>query len=189
MNKIFAAAALATLIAGPAMAAPETYVVEGSHTFPSFSYDHMGMSKQISRFDKTSGTIILDKAAQTGSVDVVIDMTSVNTGFKPFNGHIQGADFLDTANHPNATFKSTNVIFKGDAPISIEGNLTIKGVTKPVTLTVTSFVNKPHPMLKNDAIGANATAMIKRTDFNAGKFAPAVSDEVSLNIALEAVKQ
>src|SRR3546814_17558399 len=103
-------------------------------------------------------------------------MTSIDTGFEMFDGHIQGADFLDTAKFPTATFKSTKVIFEGDKPVSIEGNLTIKGITKPVTLTVTSFFNGPHPMLKKDSIGANATTVIKRSEFTAGKFATGVGE-------------
>ncbi len=187
--KLSAVLALATAVSAPAFAAPETYVIDGSHTFPRFSYSHFGLSKQLSRFDKTSGTIVLDKEAKTGSVDIVIDTTSVNTGFPVFNGHIQGADFLDTTAFPTATFKSTKVVFKGDAPTEVQGDLTIKGVTKPVTLTVTSFVAMPHPMLQKDAIGANATTVIKRTDFNAGKYAPNVGDDVTIDIAVEAIKQ
>ena len=187
--KLSAVLALATAVSAPAFAAPETYVIDGSHTFPRFSYSHFGLSKQLSRFDKTSGTIVLDKEAKTGSVDIVIDTTSVDTGFPVFNGHIQGADFLDTTAFPTATFKSTKVGFKGDAPTEVQGDLTIKGVTKPVTLTVTSFVAMPHPMLQKDAIGANATTVIKRTDFNAGKYAPNVGDDVTIDIAVEAIKQ
>ena len=179
--------ALATAFSAPVFAAPQTFVVDGSHTFPRFSYSHFGLSKQLSRFDKTSGTIVLDKAAKTGSVDIVIDTTSVNTGFPLFNEHIQGADFLDTTQFPTATFKSTKVVFKGDKPTAVKGDLTIKGVTKPVTLKVTSFLAMPHPMLKKDAIGANATVTIKRTDFNAGKYAPNVGDDVTIDIALEAI--
>ncbi|MBB6054340.1 YceI family protein [Tolumonas osonensis] len=187
--KLSAVLALATAISAPAFAAPETYVIDSTHTFPRFSYSHFGLSKQLSRFDKTSGTIVLDKEAKTGSVDIVIDTKSVDTGFEVFNGHIQGADFLDTATYPTATFKSTKVVFKGDAPTEVQGDLTIKGVTKPVTLTVTSFVAMPHPMLQKDAIGANATTVIKRTDFNAGKYAPNVGDDVTIDIAVEAIKQ
>lgn len=187
--KLSAVLALATAISAPAFAAPETYVIDSTHTFPRFSYSHFGLSKQLSRFDKTSGTIVLDKEAKTGSVDIVIDTKSVDTGFEVFNGHIQGADFLDTTTYPTATFKSTKVVFKGDAPTEVQGDLTIKGVTKPVTLTVTSFVAMPHPMLQKDAIGANATTVIKRTDFNAGKFAPNVGDDVTIDIAVEAIKQ
>lgn len=187
MKKTLIASAFAAFFAGQAMAAPQSYTLDPTHSFPRFSYDHMGMSKQILRFNKTTGTVVLDKAAKQANVDVVIDMTSIDTGFEMFDGHIQGADFLDTAQFPTATFKSTKVVFEGDKPTSIEGNLTIKGITKPVTLTVTSFFNGAHPMLKKDSIGANATTIIKRSEFNAGKFAPGVGDDVTLDIALEAI--
>lgn len=189
LTKLFAAAALASSFATSALAAPETYGAEPNHTFANFSYSHMGLSTQISKFSKTTGTVVYDKAAKTGSVDITIDMKSVDTGSALFNGHIQGADFLDTAAFPTATFKSTKVVFDGDKPSSIEGNLTIKGVTKPVTLKVTHFVNMEHPMAHKDAIGANATTMIKRTEFNAGKYAPAVGDDVTITISIEAIKQ
>lgn len=183
-----AATAFATL-GGSAFAAPETYVIDGAHTFPRFSYSHLGFSTQLSRFNKTTGKIVFDREAKTGSVDIVIDTKSVDTGFPLFNEHIQGADFLDTATYPTATFKSTAVRFDGDAPAAIEGNLTIKGVTRPVTLAVTSFKAVPHPMLKKDALGANATTKISRTQFNAGKYAPTVGDEVTIDIAVEAIKE
>ncbi len=187
--KTLATLALATLIATPAIAAPEVFAIDNGHTFPRFSYSHFGYSTQLSRFNKTTGTVTLDAAKGTGAVDVVIDMKSVDTGSALFDEHIQGPDFLDTAAHPTATFKSTAVKFDGDKPVSIDGNLTIKGVTKPVTLTVTSYKRMPHPMVKKDAIGADATTVIRRSDFNAGKHAPYVGDEVTLNIALEAIKQ
>lgn len=189
LSRLTAAAALFATLSGAAIAAPETYAIDGSHTFPRFSYSHFGYSTQLSKFDRTTGTVVLDKSARTGSVSVVIDMKSVNTGFPVFNEHIQGADFLDTANHPTATFKSTRVVFNGDKPSSIEGDLTIRGVTRPVTLTVTSFLAMPHPMLKKDAIGANAFTTIKRSDFGAGKFAPNVGDEVRIDVAIEAIRQ
>ena len=187
--KLSLAAAFAAAVTAPALAAPETFVIDGSHTLPRFSYSHLGYSTQMSRFDKTTGTITYDKVAKTGSVDITIDTKSVDTGSSVFNEHIQGADFFDTAKYPTATFKSTKVNFEGDKPSTIEGNLTIKGVTKPVVLKVTSFQAMPHPMLKKDAIGANATVVIKRSEFNAGKYAPYVSDEVTIDIPVEAVKQ
>ena len=184
-----AALVLATAVAASAFAAPQTYVVDGTHTLPRFSYSHFGFSTQLSRFNKTSGKIVLDREAKTGSVDVVIDTTSVDTGFDVFNGHIQGEDFLSTEKFPSATFKSTKVRFEGDKPVAVEGDLTIKGVTKPVTLTLTSFILQPHPMLKKDAIGANATTRISRTEFGAGKYAPNVGDEVTIDLAVEAIKE
>jgi polyisoprenoid-binding protein YceI len=131
--------------------------------------------------------VVFDSTAKTGSVDVTIDLKSVNTGSTDFNGHLQGEDFFDTAKYPAATFKSTRVVFEGDAPRSIDGLLTIKGVTRPVTLTVTSFLATTHPMAKKPALGASAFTTIKRTDFNAGKYAPYVGDEVRIDIAIEAI--
>jgi polyisoprenoid-binding protein YceI len=189
LSKLSAALLLAAVVAAPALAAPETFVVEPTHTFPRFSYNHLGYSVQLSRFDKTSGKVVFDKAAKTGSVDIVIDTKSVSTGSNVFNEHIQAEDYLDTAKYPTATFKSTKVIFEGDKPAKVEGNLTLKGVTKPVTLTVTSFQTMPHPMVKKDAIGANATAKVKRSDFNMGKNVPYVGDEVTIDIAIEAIKE
>ncbi|MBT0960067.1 YceI family protein [Denitromonas iodatirespirans] len=188
MKKTFLTALLAAVVAAPAFAAPAVYTVDDKHTFPRFSYSHFGFSTQLSRFNKTTGTVTLDAANRTGEVDVTIDTTSVDTGSELFDGHIQGADFLDTANHPTATFKSTKVTFNGDMPATIEGNLTLKGITRPVTLTVTSFKAMPHPMVKKPALGANATTVIKRSDFNAGKYAPNVGDEVTLDIAIEAIQ-
>jgi polyisoprenoid-binding protein YceI len=183
------AAAVTIAISAPVLAAPETYVMDNGHTFPRFAYSHFGFSTQLSRFDKTSGKIVFDAAAKTGSVDVVIDTKSVDTGFPIFNEHIQGEDFLDTAKFPTATFKSTAVRFEGDKPVAIDGNLTLKGVTKPVTLVVSKFQHMPHPIVKKDAIGADASVTVKRSDFNAGKYAPYVGDEVTITIAVEAIKE
>lgn len=187
--KKLVAIAIAASLPSVAFAAPETYIIDNKHTLPRFEYNHLGFSTQTSRFDKTSGKITLDRAAKAGSVDVVIDAKSVNTGIPLFNEHIQGEDFFDTAKYPTITYKSSNLKFDGDKLASVEGELTIKGVTKQVTLTVTSFQCMPHPMLKKDACGANATTKIKRSEFNAGKFAPGVSDEVTLTIPVEAIKE
>ena len=188
MKKLFAFT-LAASLSSIAVAAPETYVIEPTHTLPRFEYSHFGYSTQLSKFDKTSGTIVLDRAAKKGSVDVVIDATSVNTGYALFNQHIQAADYFDTEMFPTITFKSNKMLFKGDQPVAVEGLLTIKDISKPVTLTLTSFLCMPHPMVKKDACGANATATVKRSDFNMGKNVPYVSDEVKLTIPVEAIKQ
>lgn len=186
--KLSAALLLSVAASAPAWAAPEVYTVDGTHTFPRFSYSHFGLSMQTSGFNSTTGTVTLDKVAKTGAVDITIDMKSVDTGYTTFNEHIQGEDFLDTAKYPSATFKSTKVHFEGDKPVAIEGNLTIKGVTKPVTLKVTHYTTMAHPMLKKDSIGANATTVIKRSEFNAGKYAPHVGDDVTITVSLEAIK-
>ncbi len=189
LKSMAAALALASLASTSALAAPKTYEIDGSHTFPRFSYSHFGYSTQVIRFDSTTGTVVFDAQAKTGAVDISIDMKSVNTGFVDFNGHIQGEDFLDTAKFPKATFKSTQVTFQDGKPASIEGLLTIKGISKTVTLTVTAFQAMPHPMLKKEAIGANAFTVIKRSEFNAGKYAPYVGDDVRIEISLEAMQK
>jgi len=188
MKTLFVSATLATLFSSALYAAPETYVIDPTHTYPRFEYSHFGYSKQSSRFDKTSGSITLDRVAKTGTVDVVIDATSVSSGLALFNQHLQGEDFFDVARFPSITFKSDTLTFSGDNLTSVKGNLTIKGITKPVTLTVTSFHCMPHPMRKKDACGANATTQIKRSDFNMSKYVPNVSDEVTLSLPIEAVK-
>ncbi|MBI5110268.1 MAG: polyisoprenoid-binding protein [Rhodocyclales bacterium] len=188
MKPLALAATLSALTAS-AFAAPETFNVDAGHTLPRFEYSHLGYSFQQHRFDKTSGKIVLDRAAKTGSVEVTIDAKSVNTGYALFNQHIQAEDYFDTEKFPSISFKSTSVKFDGDKPMAVEGNLTIKGVTKPVTLTLTHFHSMPHPMLKKDAIGANAVAKVKRSEFNMGKNVPYVGDEVTLSIAVEAVKE
>lgn len=187
MKRLAALIALAA-VATSAQAAPETYTIDNSHTYPHFTYTHLGFSKQTHKFDKTTGTVVLDRAAKSGSVDVTIDATSVNTGYALFNEHIQAADYFDTAKYPTLTFKSSKMTFNGDEPASLVGDLTIKGVTKPVTLTLTHFKCMPHPMLKVPACGANATATVKRSDFNMGKNVPYVGDEITLTLAIEAVK-
>ncbi len=187
--KRFVALTLATLLSFVAYAAPETYVIEPSHSMPRFEYSHFGYSLQLSRFDTVAGTITIDRAAKSGSVDVTIDAKSVNTGSTLFNGHIQGEDFFDTVKYPTITFKSNKVKFDGDKVASVEGDLTVKGITKPVTLIVNSFLCMPHPMMKKDACGATATTKVKRSDFNMGKYAPYVGDEITLTIPVEAVKQ
>jgi polyisoprenoid-binding protein YceI len=179
----FAAAAIAG--AASAVADPLTFSPDPNHTFVRFSYQHMNFSTQESRFDKTTGTVTYDPQARKAAIDLTIDAKSVDTGSALFNEHIQGADFLDTAEFPTATFKSTSVKFNGEAPATIEGMLTLKGVTRPVTLTVTDFRHGMN-MMKKDAIGADATARIKRSDFKMDKYVPMVSDEVTLSIAIEA---
>lgn len=188
MKKHLTALALAAAVASPVFAAPETYTVDGTHTYPRFEYNHLGFSNQVQRFNKTTGSIVFDRAAKTGAVDITIDARSVDTGYALFNQHIQAEDYFDTEKYPTITYKSTAVKFDGEKPVAVEGNLTIKGVTRPVTLTLTAFQTMPHPMLKKPALGANAVAKVKRSEFNMGKNVPHVSDEVTLSIAVEAVQ-
>lgn len=188
MKRLVLASALTVSVAA-SHAAPVTYVIDSTHTYPSFSYRHLGFSTQTHRFNKTTGTIVLDRAAKTGSAEVRIDARSVDAGSDLFSEHIQSADYFDTARHPALSFKGTEIAFQGDQPTSISGEITIKGVTRPLVFTITAFHCALHPMLKVDACGANAVATLKRSDFNMGKSVPFVSDEVALSLAVEAYRQ
>ena len=173
---------------GAAQAAPETYVIDNSHTTSQFSFTTLGLSSQTHRFEKISGKVVFDPEAKTGSAEVTIDATSVNTGHALFNKQIQAADFFDTANFPAITFKSSKMSLNGDQSV-MSGELTIKGVTKPVTLAITYFQCLPHPTLKMDTCDANATVTVKRSEFNMGKYALLVSNDITLNLAIKAVKE
>jgi polyisoprenoid-binding protein YceI len=135
MKRLATLIALA-VVAGSAQAAPETYIIDSSHTFPQFSYTHLGFSRQTQKFDKTTGQVVLDRAAKTGSADVTIDATSVNTGYALFNQHIQGEDYFNTARYPTITFKSKKITKAGKDAFKVTGDLTIKGKTKEVVLSV-----------------------------------------------------
>lgn len=122
-------------------------------------------------------------------MEVNIDAASVDSGNAEFNEHLRGEDFFDVKKFPAITFKSRTMKFDGERLAEVDGNLTVKGITKPVTLVVTSSKCMPHPLVKKDACGADATTKIRRSEFNMGKYAPAVSDEVTLRIAVEAIKE
>jgi len=180
--------AIAAAIAIPAIAAPESFTVDPRHTFPSFEVSHLGFSTQRGRFNKTSGKIALDRAANTGSVDIVIDTASLDTGLDKLEEHLRGEDFFNVAKYPTMFFRSSAVSFKGDVPVAADGELTMLGVTKPVTLTITSFACGVHPISKKDTCGADATASILRSDFGMKYALPAVGDTVKLLIQVEATR-
>lgn len=195
MRRPFAVLTFAAALASSAtMAEPVTYMVLESST-AYFSYNHLELSTQVHQFNRTTGTVMLNTAAKAGSVDVAIDMKSVDTGSAILNDHIQSEELLNTEKFPTATFKSTKIHFNGDKPSGIDGDLTIKGVTRPVTLKIVRFVSRQEPkkfvvgtMEPMRAVNADATVTIKRSDFGAGKYAPAVGDEVRITVSLEAVK-
>ncbi|HLK71903.1 MAG TPA: YceI family protein [Steroidobacteraceae bacterium] len=180
-------AILLALLAGavtPVLAAPMTYSFDPNHSFVRFGYGHFGFSHQQSRFDKVTGSVIYDAAAKTGSADVTIDIHSVDSGSTLFNGHLQSPMWFDAAKFPTATFKSTKLRFRGDTPVALEGDLTIKGVTHPITLKITNF--KVGELMKRQHLGADATAIIKRSDYGLGNLAPMVDDNVVLTVNFEA---
>lgn len=169
--------------------AADTYSVDKNHTHATFSFQHLGFSTFHGKVPAREGTIVLDRAQKTGTVDVAFDLEDVVTGVPKFDDHLRSQDFFEVEKHPTATFKSGKVTFQGDTPTALTGDLTIKGVTKPVTLQITSFKCAQHPMLKVPACGANATAKIKRSDFGLSYALPAVPDEIALMIEVEALSK
>ena len=188
MNRLVLAAAIAGAIATLPAAAAETYSLDVRHTFPSFELNHLGYSIQRGRFNKTAGKITLDTAAKKGTVDITIDAASVDTGLDKLEEHLRGEDFFNVAKYPTITFKSDKFAFEGDKVKSVSGNLTMLGVTKPVTLTAAYFNCGDHPMAKKKACGGDFVTTVKRSEFGMKYALPAVADDVTLRIQVEAFK-
>jgi len=164
MNRIIVLAA--ALIGASAVAAPVTYVLDPHHTYPSFEADHMGgLSVWRGKFTDTSGTVVYDKAAKSGSINVTVAMNSIDFGMAKMNEHAESPDIFDVAKYPTATYTGKFTKFDGDAPTEAQGTLTLHGVTKPVTLIINSFLCKPSPMTKKEVCGADASATFDRSDF------------------------
>lgn len=168
--------------------AADGYTVDSLHTFPHFTVSHLGFSTMHGRFNKTSGKITLDAAAKTGSVDIAIETDSVDTGYAKRDEHLKSPDFFNAAEFPTITYKGDKIRFKGDKPASVDGELTILGVTKPVKLTITDFNCGTNPMNKKYECGAAAVAQIKRSDFGMKTFIPNVGDDIRLEFEIEAYK-
>ncbi|MFY9329673.1 MAG: YceI family protein [Georgfuchsia sp.] len=150
----------------PAFAAPVTYNLDPDHTYPSFEADHFGgLSIWRGKFNRSSGTVVLDVEKQTGTVDVNIDTDSIDFGMPKLNEHAKSEDMFDVAKYPTATYKGKFTKFVGGKPTVITGDLTLHGVTKPVTLQINQFLCKQHPMLKKEVCGADALATFNRKDF------------------------
>ncbi len=183
---------LLALVAAAAAAsanASDSYSIDPSHTYPSFEADHMGVSVWRGKFTKTSGTVTLDRAAKTGTVDIVVDASSIDFGMGKMNDHAKSADMFDVAKYPTAEYKGTAIKFNGDKPASVEGTLTLHGVTKPVTLTINKFTCIQHPMLKREVCGADASATFNRADFGVDYGAKyGFNTETKLAIQVEAIK-
>ena len=177
-------------VAGSALAAPVTYNIDSDHTYPAFEADHMGgLSIWRGKFNKTSGKVVLDTAAKTGEVDITIDMASVDFGHDGMSEHAKNKDMFDVAAHPTATYKGRISKWNGNAPAEVDGQLTMKGVTKPVKLTINSFLCKPNPMNRRETCGADASATFMRDDFGVdyGK-SMGFKMDTRLLISIEAVK-
>ena len=186
MKKALLLTALAALPASSVLA--ESYTVDPAHTYVSFAINHLGFSTMRGKFNQQSGSLEYDPAAKSASVTIEIDAGSIDTGHVKRDEHLSSPDFLNVVENPTITFKSTKVGWSGGKMSSVTGDLTVMGVSKPVTLKVTSIVCGEHPFNKKQVCGFDAEASIKRSDFGVNYGLPAIGEVLDLNIELEAFK-
>jgi polyisoprenoid-binding protein YceI len=161
-----ATAFTATALMATAVAAPVTYILDPHHTYPSFEADHMGgLSVWRGKFTDTTGKVVYDKEAKSGSIDITVDMNSIDFGMAKMDEHAKSPDIFDVAKYPTAVYTGKFTKFDGATPTEAEGTLTLHGVTKPLALKINSFLCKPNPMTKKEVCGADATATFNRSDF------------------------
>lgn len=190
MRKFILATALVALPFSVLHAA-ETFTIDPTHTYPHFKIDHLGFSTMQGRFNKSSGTLTLDKANKTGSVSIVIDATSVDTGMAKRDDHLRSPDFLNAAEFPEITYHSDKVVINADDTATVDGKLTIMGTSKAVRLQVSRIHCGLHPMdpkKKKYVCGFDATANIKRSDFGMNYALPAIGDDMALSFEVEAIR-
>lgn len=154
------------LMAGAATAAPATYTVDPTHTYPSFETDHLGgLSVWRGKFNHTTGSVVLDRTAKTGQIYVTVEIASVDFGNDDLNKHVQGAEVFNAAQFPAATYQGKFSKWKGDVPVEADGQFTLKGVTKPLKLVIHSFRCMPSPLTKKEVCGADASASFNRDEW------------------------
>jgi len=190
---------LAVLLLGAlplaAAAAPDSYTIDPIHSHVGFAVDHLGLALTHGRFNKSSGKFIVDRAAKSGAVDVVVETASVDTNdnekgarARSRDEHLRSVDFFNAAEFPRMTYRSSKVVFADDNPATIEGTLTLLGVTKPLTLKIERFKCIPATATAKERCGGDATGKVKRSEFGMSRGIPSVGDELSLTIAFEGNK-
>jgi polyisoprenoid-binding protein YceI len=190
MQTIKTRLALAALFLLPALsqAAPEEFTIEPGHTYPSFEASHEGLSFWRGKFDKSSGKIWLDRAAKTGRLDITIDVASVNFGMAMMNTFAKNDHFFDVEKYPTATYHSDSITFEGDVPVAVNGQLTLRGITKSVPLKIVHFKCMMHPMFKREICGADARAEFDRREFGMTRDIVPTDPNVRLSIQVEALR-
>lgn len=181
-------ASLILFAVGTAYAAPVKYEIDATHTMASYEVNHLGLSLQSGTFSQIKGNLLVDEAAKTAKVDVTIPTSTLNSHLAKRDEHLKSADFFDVAKYPTMRFVSDKVVFKDGKPSTIDGKLTLLGVTKPVTLKVRFAAKQANPMSGVETWGVNATGQLKRSEFGMKTYLPGIADEVKLDIALEAPK-
>jgi polyisoprenoid-binding protein YceI len=184
--KYLLAALLAASVPAPVTAG--NYTVDPEHTYPSLEFSHMGLSIWRGRFNKTSGKITFDRAARTGNADILVDSTSIDFGHNKMKEFALGEDWLNVEKFPAMTYKGA-LKFKGDMPVSVDGQLTLLGVTKPVKLKINSFKCMEHPMFKKEVCGADAEGDLNRADFGMTKYSEGEAGKIHMRIQVEAIRE
>jgi polyisoprenoid-binding protein YceI len=187
MRNTLMAVCLAAASCGSALAA-DTYTIDPGHTFPRFEVSHFGFSTHRGQFNKTSGRLVLDRADKSGSVEIVIATASISTGDPALEEHLRSPDYFDVERFPLMTYKSRSVKFDGDMPVLAEGDFTLHGVTRSLTLAVSNVKCGFHPIAKKEACGAEVSGRLKSSDFGMTTSVPAIGDDVTLRIQVEARK-
>jgi polyisoprenoid-binding protein YceI len=180
---------LALLLAAQAVnswAAEESFTIDQSNTFPSFEVGHMGFATQSGRFNRTSGVVVMDEQKKRGKVDITIDANSIDTGIKQLDQVLREFDFLNVAQHPSLTFRSSQFRFDNDQLVAVDGTLTMLGVTRPISLTVTHYKCGVDVASSRYVCDVDAEASFKRSDHGMTKLIPIVSDDVKLRIKVKA---
>jgi len=173
---------------GPVGAQEQAYTIDPRHTFPAYEIEHLGISPQPGRFNETQGRVILDPTLRRGSIEVTIKARSIDTGVAALDRLLRSEDFFDADRFPDLGYRSTQLRFEGERLVGVDGDLTIRGVTRPVTLGVQGFRCTVQLLAQGKRCGATLTTTIRRSEFGMTKFGGSViSDEVRIRIAVEAV--
>jgi polyisoprenoid-binding protein YceI len=179
--------ALVALLAPPAFAAPEHYTIDPDHTQPSFEFSHMGISIWRGKFTRTAGKVVVDRAARTGSAEVFVDTRSIDFGHRGMNTFAASDDWLGVEKYPEMTFKGA-IRFAGDKPAAVDGKLTLRDVTRPLSLTINHFGCIPHPLFRKEICGADAEGDFNRADFGMTLYSDGDAGRIHLRIQVEALK-
>ena len=183
---LLAATLASTLL--PGIAAAANYKLDPDHTYPSLEFSHMGLSVWRGKFNRTTGTVTLDRAARTGIVTVRVETDSIDFGLDSMHEYAVCPDWLDVAKFPVMAYTGS-IVFQGDQPVAVDGQLTLRGVTRPLKLTINSFKCIEHPFYKKEACGADAEGLLNRADFGMTQYAEGEAGQVRLRIQVEALKE
>lgn len=188
-NRLLQLCVFFTGLSAVACNAGEHYRIDPAHTFSTFEYEHWGLSLQHGRFDANAGAIELDSASKTGSIRIEIEAASINTGNALFNSILRSGEFFDATTYQKISFRSSRLHFEGERLVKVDGILTIKDISRPVTLEMTRFDCRYMLLYGKRACGANGFAQLSRSDFDLGRYVPFVSDKVTLYVSVEAIRE